>query len=205
MIKHAKCLMAAFMALLLLLCSVSFALASTLKTSPIGSAEEIFSTVTVYCNKWHSLIGQTLGYNMAFDSEKITMRESKHYNMGGIKVTTFDFDGISAEITDDLTIYGIQIPILSGQKEQYASTARVFALVSAVAYDYPSSDAEMTNRYMSLLSEYLDFMESNKDVLAAGNLADWNITTEKGSFDFSFMAGTGGQLRMIFEQIYFED
>ena len=203
--NHAKRLTAALAAMLLLLCVAASALAATLKTAPIGSAEEIFSAVAVYCGKWNSLIGETMGYNMTFDAENVTQKESKHYNMGGIRVTTFDFDGISAEITDDLTVYGIQIPIRSGQEGQYASTARVFALVSAVAYDYPSSDAEMTDRYMSLLSEYLDFMEANKDVLAAGDIAYWEKETDKGSFEFSFMAGTGGQIRMIYEQIYFED
>lgn len=189
--------------LILMLC-FSASLAGTLKYIPVGSAEEIISAAAVYCNKWHELIGSALGYDMAFNENNVTVIQQKHYDMGGNRVTTFDMDGIQVDVDDDLTIYAIQIPVLSGTKEQYASTARIFAVVNALAFNYPSSDAEMSQRYMGCLSEYLDFMEENKDKLAAGDIVYWKINTDKGEFEFQFIA-VNGRLRMMYDNAYIED
>lgn len=194
----------AFVAALIVLISTSSVRASTLRTAPVGNAEELFSAISVYCNRWHSLIGEALGFDMSFNPDNIRMTDKKHYNMGGIEVTTFDMDGISVDVSDDLSVYEVQIPIKSGQREQYSSTARIFALISALAYDFPSSEQEMSNRYMTLLSEYLDFMEQNKGALASGDIAYWEIETEKGEFEFQFIAEEG-RLMMLYDQMYFAD
>ena len=194
----------ALICLLTLILPVFAAHAATVRLAPIGSAEEIFSKVSVYCNKWHDLIGSVLGYDMSFNMDRVKQTQGKHYDIGGNQVTSFDFDGISAEIGDDLTVYAMTIPILDGTKEKYTSTARIFAVLNALAFDFPSSDEEMSKRYMSCLSEYLDFMEKNKETLSAGEFAYWEVQTDKGEFEFQFIS-IDGRLRMIFDKLYFDD
>lgn len=187
-----------------LFAALPMAQASTVKYAPIGNAGEILSAAAVYCNKWDELIGSTFGYDMAFNDNNMSVVQEKHYDIGGNQVTTFNIDGIHVDADADLTVYSIQIPVLSGKKEQYTSTARIFAVLNALAYDYPYSDEEMSQRYMACLGEYVTFMEENKDILAAGNSAYWTVKTEKGEFKFSFIS-VNGRLMMIYNKIYFED
>ena len=189
---------------LLFVLFVSSSSASTVKLAPVGSAEEIISAVAVYCDKWHELIGADLGYNMAFDETNITLTQDWHTDVGGNRVKSFNFDGIVADLDEEMNVYTLMVGIESGRKEQYTSTARIFGIICAVAYDYPSSERAMTDRYLTLLGEYLDFMEKNKDTLAAGEFAYLEITTEKGEFEFQFFA-YNGKTRMIFDKMYFAD
>ena len=190
--------------LLFVLFSLSVAHGGTLKFAPIGNAESIISAAAVYCNKWDELIGSAVGYHMAFNESRTSVVQKKHIDMGGNMVTTVDIDGIHMNIDDNMTVYTIQVPVRSGEKEQYVSTARIFAVINAIAYDYPSSDAEMSQRYMDCLSEYLAFMEENKDLLASSNVVYWTIETEKGVFEFRFVA-ISGRIRMLYDKMYFED
>ena len=189
---------------LVLILSLSVAAAGTVKLPPIGTAEQIISQAGVYCNEWQDLIGDAFGYNMSFDEENVSVVQKEHYDVGGNKVRTVDFDGIQLDVDDDLTAYAAQIPISTDRKEKYTGTARVFALVSALAYDYPSSEAEMSARYMTLLTEYNDFMEKNAADLAGGSFVYWDISTEKGDFEFQFCMEKG-RILMLYDKLYFAD
>ena len=183
--------------------SLSAAIAGTVKIPPICQASDLLSSASVYCNRWDRLIGKSVGYDMAFDETNVRKIADKHSDMGGNEVTAFDFDGIWLDVDDDQTVYAVTIPVEPGTEGQYASTARIFAVISAMAYDFPDSEKEMTARYMNLMDEYLDFMEQNKETLADGSFAYWKITTGKGEFTFQFIY-ISGKLRMMYDELYFE-
>lgn len=186
-------------AVLLSLLMLPEALASTVRTDPVGSAEKIFSTLSVYCNQWQELIGKPMGADLSFNPENIKKAEDLHYDLGGHQVTTFNFDGVYAEVDNDLNVYSVEIRIQEGEQAQYAATSRIFALISALSGDLPSSEAEMKQRYLSLLSEYLSFMEENRETLSAGNFAYWQI----GDLELSFFR-EAGILHMLFDRMTFE-
>lgn len=184
---------------------VSASAAGTITLPAIGSAEEIISAASVYCNKWNELIGGAFGFDMSFDPNNIRKVEERHYDLAGNQVVTFDFDGIQADVDDDLMVHSFDIRIqATTSQEQYASTARIFGLINALGYDYPHSDAEMTARYMDLLTAYTEFMEANKEKLAAEEIVYWTVTTDKGDLEFQFIA-IGGRLRMMYDLMYLED
>lgn len=189
--------------LILILC-LSVAAAGTVKLPPIGTAEEIISRASIYCNKWQELIGDAFGYDMAFREENVSVVQEYHYDMGGNKVRTVDFDGIRLDVDEDMTAYAAEIAVTQEGKEQYTGTARVFAFVSAVAYDYPASDEEMIARYTSILTEYNDFMEANRDALAAGDFIYWEMSTGKGDFEFQFYP-VGNRILMLYDRLTFEE
>lgn len=184
--------------------STSFALASTLKLGPIGEAGKIFGRIASYCGEWNRQIGPSVGFDLSFDSGKLETIQKKHYDMGGNQVTTFNMDGILFDADDDFTVYGISIPIRSGVQEQYAATARIFALINTLAYDFPDSPDGMTVRYTDLLEQYTAFMEENKETLASGDIAYWEIETDKGEFEFQFFS-EDGRLVMLYDRMFFAD
>lgn len=192
------------MMVLAVVVSATFAQASTLKLAPIGEAGKIFGRVASYCGEWNRQIGPSVGCDISFDSGKLETVQKKHYDMGGNQVTTFDMDGVLFDADDNFTVYSISVPIRSGVQEQYAATARIFALVNTLAYDFPDSPDGMSARYTDLLDQYSAFMEESKDTLASGDIAYWEIETEKGEFEFQFIAEEG-RLMMLYDQMYFAD
>ena len=114
-------------------------------------------------------------------------------------------DRVQDDRTQVAVSYSFDIRIqATTSQEQYASTARIFGLINALGYDYPHSDAEMTVRYMDLLAAYTDFMEVNKEKLAAEEIVYWTVSTDKGNLEFQFMA-ISGRLRMMYDLMYLED
>lgn len=180
--------LAAALAALILLLSASSALAITMRIGSIGNAEEIFPAVAFYCNSWQKLFGESTGVDLSFDPEHVTVIAEKHINLNGNMVTSFDYDGIIADVEDDHLIYEIQIPMHFGEAEQDASVARLFALVNALGFDEPASDEEMTGRYTSLLEDYKLFLNENRYVLAVGDFAYWKVKTDKRELEFFFSA-----------------
>lgn len=189
---------------LMILVSVSSALASTLRLAPIGEAGKIFGRVASYCGEWNRVIGPSVGYDLSFDSGKIEVIQKTHADMANNQVTTYNMDGILFDADESFTVYSITVPVRSGDQEQYAATARIFALVNTLAYDFPDSPDDMAARYTGLLDQFTTFMEENREVLAAGDIVSWIIATEKGEFEFQFIVEEG-RLLMLYDQMYFSD
>lgn len=180
----------------------SSAQASTVKLAPIGEAGEIFGRIAAYCGEWNRQIGSSVGCDLSFSSDKLVIIQKKHYDMGGNQVTTFNMDGILFDADDHYTVYSIAVPIRSGTQAQYAATARIFALINTLAYDFPDGPEGMTARYTDLLDRYTAFMEENRETLSSGDFAYWEIETEKGEFEFQFIAEEG-RLLMRYDRMYF--
>lgn len=194
------------MFLLIALClSCHFSCASTIKYAPIGDARDIISAVSVYCNEWQELIGSAFGYDISFNLDNMSKKRDKHFDMGGNVVITYNFDGITAEVAEDSTVYQIQVPIALEGNESHAAMARIFALRNIMMYgDYPESSEKMIERYLVSLTEYTEFMDKNKDAIADGQFVYWTFESEKEEFEFQFVS-IDGHLRMIFDKMYFTD
>ena len=150
--------------------------------------EDVLSAMTVYCTHWQQLIGDPMGYTFSFDPENLKLLRDRHEDMYGKMVTTFIIDGIYADIDDNLNVFTMLFPQKTGD---ISETVKVLAAISALAYDFPASNAEMRERFLQILTEYNDFTERHLAELLAGDSATWTKTTEKGTFQFNFYTSNG--------------
>jgi len=170
---------------------------------PVGTAEDLFGRIAVYCNNWQRLVGDTFGFDISYDPDNITMTRSEYASYGGIMVTSFDCDGIIADVDDDLNVYDLFIPIDSDSKKQYAGIGRVLAVIAANGYDFPDSDDDMTTMFMALFTKYLDALETGENDLVENGIAFWTVETEKKGMEFYFTR-IDGKLYFSYNKITFE-
>ena len=196
-----RAILSVFLMLVLLLQSAA---ADTVRLAPLGSAEQIFSAVSVYCNKWCEQAGGTFGSeDMAFDRANSRKIADAHTDFGGNTVTTFDFDGITADVGGDLNVYSITIqnnPEITGMN-YYIS--RFLAVICALGYDMPATDEEIARRYSDLSTEYYTFTDAHREELTDGDIVYWDLETEKGPLEVGFIV-LDEHPRITIEKMYFD-
>ena len=196
-----RTILSVFLMLVLLFQSAA---ADTVRLAPLGSAEQIFSAVSVYCNKWCEQAGGTFGSeDMAFNRANSRKIADAHTDFGGNTVTTFDFDGITADVGGDLNVYSITIqdnPEITGSYYYYS---RFFAVICVLGYEMPATDEEMSSRYHSLEEEYFAFAYANQEEFTDGDIVYWDLETEKGPLEVSFVF-LDEHPRVTIEKMYFD-
>lgn len=192
--KHAFLRCFALLAALFILFSPA-ARAESIRYLPLGTAPDILGAVAVYCNRWDSVIGKQMGYNMSFDSTDLVKTQDWHNDLSGTPVITFKCDGISFDMDDKQNVYFISL-LLNGEDSMTAVT-KALAVVSTLIYSFPSGADAMTQRYLNLLTAYNDFMEeSSAEIYTDYGYKEWEIPGNNTDIIFSF--------NFIRERLYFQ-
>lgn len=167
--------------------AVALVLAMFLLCSCAGAETEVkdlayyMGDISVYCKHWNQSVGSAFGTDMSFDSDKMEIVKSTS------DVIVANYDGIIAETDWKFNVFSLRTNLTPSDKNSYRASARACAIISAVAYDFPYTESEMTDRYISTLNLYMDFLSANLENIMAKGKETMEITTELGKFAFDFL------------------
>lgn len=154
---------------------------------PIGNLDNTLGKIGVYCNKWNETIGASFKTDISFDHEKFSVVQT-NFTVDMDESTPilylWDVDGVLTKTNLDLDVFSMAVDVMDSSKDQYFILARVCAMVSAMACPYPSSSKDMTNRFINISGEYLDFFESNWADVLSGKTAVWEFFYPNGGYVF---------------------
>lgn len=144
---------------------------------------------TVYCKHWNDTVGKEYGIDISYDSDRMTVIKAmlEGFSGGTMDLNVADYDGIIAETDWNYNVYSLRANTIPDNVEKLYSISRVSALINAVAYDFPSTERQMTERFIETMNLYMDFLSANVDEILDGNAKTMTVKTSKGEFDFNFV------------------
>ena len=135
----------------------------------IGTLDDIFGFITVYCDHWNNSFGEAFGTDMSFDFDNFSVLQNPGMDsfLNGDSVFLYDIDGIVAEV--DITSYdviSIYVPMITEKYDTYQVLSRTGAIMSYFAYDAPSSESELRNRYIETMQIMTKELEDFQKLLS---------------------------------------
>lgn len=162
---------------------------STIKTATsMGTMEDLFSSVAVYCKHWNQIIGPSFSTDLSFDTDDWTIEKTTDFDtaMAGDFYVVINVDGIRAVIDfQEHNVYSLSVPLYNSKYDSYQNLARIAAVICAVAYDFPKSNQEMKERYIDigkLITDQADRLL--EELQTGGREVSFSVQTELGLFKF---------------------
>ena len=181
----------ALLVAVVLLISVSASLAET-SVPALGQAPNVTATISVYCEFWNEKIGKSYSADMTYDTNDFDIVKSMKSGFNGDKdLIVMNMDGIIVEMDWDYNAYSFRTNITPPDHDFYWAMSRACGLISAIAYDFPHTDREGIDRFVSVTTLVTDALEAHVNDLVSNGSASFDVVSDLGTYTFDLLRMEG--------------
>lgn len=160
-------------------------------TVELGEFGDLIANIAVYCQHWNVSIGKEFGTDLSLHTEEMYVEKTPEYSSDNFDLSLpylYNIDGIKADVNIfNNQIYALYVIMNNDKYDSLQASARAAAIISAIAYDFPKSEKELTSRFIILFTQITDWLDLLKLKLRSfGAPVDvvFSVSAEKGVYNF---------------------